>query len=189
MRETDNNGSLPAGLKKKLAGRIGMEDIHEIIRHTQRGDKEKQKLYSLAFDEDDTVATNALWIMTHFTLHENQWLYQKQDEMTGKLLSTAHPSQKRLLLSLIYRQPLPSPPRVDLLDYCLEEIISRKEPPGTTTLCLKLAYEMCRAIPELLHEYRIVLEMIEPAQLPPSLKTTRKNILKAMQKNKSLQIF
>jgi len=189
MKDAGNNAKLPAGLKEKLAGRIGMEDIHEILWYTQSSDKEKQKLYRLAFDEDDTVATNTLWIMTHFSLHENRWLYQKQDEMTDKLLATTHPSQKRLLLSLLYRQPLPNPPRVDLLDYCLEEIISRKEPPGTTTLCLKLAYEMCRTIPELLNEYRTVLDMTEPAQLPPSLKTSRKNILKAMQKNQSLQIF
>ncbi|NDV95288.1 hypothetical protein D0T84_10190 [Dysgonomonas sp. 521] len=183
------NHKIPVRLVKKLSGRIGMDEIHEITYLIQSSNKGKQQLYNLIFDEDDTVVGNALWIMTHFSLYENKWLYQKQDEMIDKLLVTKHPTHLRLLLHLLYRQPLANPPRVDFLDYCLEEMIAMKEAPGTTTLCMKLAYEMCRMIPELLQEYRVALDMIEPAQLPPSLKTSRKNILKALLKGKSLQVI
>lgn len=189
FEKTENSNTIPVRLVKKLSGRIGMDEIHEITYLIQYSNKGKQQLYNFIVDEDDTVATNALWIMTHFSLYENEWLYRKQNEMIDRLLVVKHPSQQRLLLSLLYRQPLTNPPRVDFLDYCLEEMITMKEAPGTTTLCMKLAYEMCRMIPELLQEYRVALDMIEPSQLPPSLKTTRKNILKAMQKEKSLQIY
>ncbi|MDH6355947.1 hypothetical protein M2132_002298 [Dysgonomonas sp. PH5-45] len=181
--------TIPARLLKKLSGRIGMDEIHEITYLIQNSNKGRQQLYNMIFDEDDTVVTNALWIMTHFSLSENEWLYSKQNEMIDKLLAARHPSHLRLFLHLLYRQPLADPPRVDFLDYCLEEMVAMKEAPGTTTLCMKLAYEMCRMIPELLQEYRVALDMIEPSQLPPSLKTTRKNILKAMLKGKSLQIY
>lgn len=189
FEKKESNNTIPARLVKKLSGRIGMDEIHEITYFIQYSNKGKQQLYNFIFDEDDTVVTNALWIMTHFSLSENEWLYSKQNEMIDKLLATRHPSHLRLLLHLLYRQPLADPPRVDFLDYCLEEMVAMKEAPGTTTLCLKLAYEMCRMIPELLQEYRMALDMIEASQLPPSLKTTRKNILKAMQKGKSLQIY
>lgn len=189
FEKTKINKNIPANLVNRLSGRIEMEDIHEITYLVQNNDKGKQQLYDLAFDEDDTVATNALWIMTHFSLYENEWLYQKQNEMIDKLLFVTNSSQQRLLLALLYRQPLTNPPRVNFLDYCLDEMISRKEAPGTTTLCMKLAYEMCRTIPELLQEYRAALDMLEPTTLPPSLRTARKNILKAMQKGKSLQLF
>lgn len=187
--KTKINKSIPANLVKRLSGRIGMEDIHEITYLVQSNDKGKQQLYDLAFDENDTIATNALWVMTHFSLYENEWLYQKQNDMIDKVLSVTNSSQKRLLLALLYRQPLTNPPWVNFLDFCLDEMISRKEAPGTTTLCMKLAYEMCRMIPELLQEYRAVLDMLEPTTLPPSLRVARKNILQAMQKGKSMQLL
>lgn len=189
FEKKESNNTIPARLVKKLSGRIGMDEIHEITYLIQSSNKGKQQLYNFIFDEDDTVVTNALWIMTHFSLSENEWLYSKQNEMIDKLLAARHPSHLRLLLHLLYRQPLADPPRVDFLDYCLEEMVAMKEAPGTTTLCMKLAYEMCRMIPELLQEYRVALDMIEASQLPPSLKTTRKNILKATLKGKSLQIY
>lgn len=187
FEKKQNNNKLPFNLRKRLSTRIGMDDIHEITYLIQNNNKEKQKLYNFAFDEDDTIATNALWIMTHFSLYENEWLYQKQNEMIDRVLVVTHPSQQRLLLHLLYRQPLANPPRVDFLDYCLDEMLSRKAAPGTTTLCMKLAYEMCRTIPELLKEYCAALDIMEPSLLPPSLKTARRNIIKAIQKGKSLQ--
>lgn len=180
---------IPTKLVKNLSGRIGMDEIHEMVNLVQNNNKGKQQLYNLIFNTDATTTTNVLWIMTHFSPVENKWLYQKQDEMIDKVLLTKHPSHQRLLLHLIYKQPLTNPPRVDFLNYCLEEMISREEAAGTTTLCIKLAYEMCRTIPELLQEYCFTLDMLEPSQLLPSLKTTRKNILKAIQQGKSLQIF
>ncbi|NDW10182.1 hypothetical protein [Dysgonomonas sp. 520] len=189
IEKKESNSIIPARLVKKLSGRIGMDEIHEITYLIQNSDKGKQQIYNFIFDEDDTLVANALWVMTHFSLFENEWLYSKQNEMVDKVLATKHHTHLRLLLHLLYRQPLVNPPRVDFLDYCLDEMVAMKEAPGTTTLCMKLAYEMCRMIPELLQEYRVALDMIEPSQLPPSLKTTRKNILKAMQKGKSLQIY
>lgn len=189
FEKEESNAVIPDRLVKRLSGRIGMDEIHEITYLIQNSNKGKLQLYNLIFVDDDIVVSNALWVMTHFSLYENEFLYAKQDEMIDKLLLTKHASHKRLLLSLLYRQPMPNPPRVDFLDYCLEEMISRKEAPGTTTLCMKLAYEMCRTIPELLTEYGAALEMMEPSPLPPSLKVTMKNIRKAMQKGKSLQIY
>lgn len=187
--EKESSKKLPISLRKCLSGRISINDIHEVVNLNRNNDESKQELYDLIFDEDDRVVTNTLWIMTHFSLSENRWLHQKQGEMIDKVLVTTHPSHLRLLLSLLYRQPLANPPRVEFLDYCLEEMIARKEAPGTTTICIKLAYEMCRMIPELLQEFCAALDIIEDSQLPPSLRTTQKNILKAMKEGKSLQHY
>lgn len=185
----NNSKRLAPDLRERLAGRIHMDDISDIVRLAQNDDKRKQELYDIIFDEKDSIVINALWIMTHYSLDENKWLHQKHNEMIDKLLLTTNSSQKRLLLSLLYKQPLADPPRVDFLDYCLEEMLSRKEAPGTTTLCLKLAYEMCRTIPELLQEYCMTLDTLDLNTLPPSLRTTKKNIMKAMKTKKSLQQY
>ena len=164
--------------------RLEMGDINEIISLAQRDETTRSELYKLVFDLHDKLSVNALWIMTHYSATTNRWLYDKQNELIDKVLISDNSSQKRLLLSLIYKQPLAEPLRVDFLDFCLSKTISQEEPYGVTTLCMKLAYEMCRTIPELLQEYRVALDMMEPSMLPPSLRTTHKNILKSMNSKK-----
>lgn len=164
--------------KNRLLQRLAMEDINEIISQAQKDESVRTELYKLAFDSNDKLSINALWIMTHYSKETNRWLYPKQGELIDKVLISKNSSQKRLILSLIHKQPLAEPLRVDFLDFCLDIIISQNEPYAITSLCMKLAYEMCRTVPELLQEYRASLDIMEPSLLPPSLQATRKNILK-----------
>lgn len=126
--------------------------------------------------------------MTHFSLTENCWLYSKQNKLIDELMQCKHNGKKRVLLSLIYRQPMANPLRVDFLDFCLESMILASEPHAVQATCMKIAYELCRPIPELLQELRITLETME-RDLSPAMSTTRRNILKAMVKGKTLQII
>lgn len=70
--------------------------------------------------------------------------------------------------------------------FCLERMLSVKELPGVQSLCIKIAYELCRTIPELTQELKTTLEMME-GELCPAIMSVRKNILKAIPKGKSLQ--
>ena len=176
-------------IRERLSQRIGANDIHEITYSTQGNNKRKSELYNLIFDADESVAWQAAWVLGHFSLKENEWLYDKQNELIDELLSCLHTGKKRLLLNLLFRQPLSNPPRTDFFDYCLSGMASTEEPPGVRTLCMKLAYEMSRPIPELQREVRSLLEIMEHDSLIPSICATRKNILRAMQKGKSLQIY
>jgi len=163
-----------------------MDDINEILRLTHDSDSRKQKLYNLVIGEDEKIGYHAAWIFTHFSSEGNKWLYDKQNELIDKLLVCEHGGQRRLILSLLYKQPLADPLRVDLLDYCLERMLSVKELPGVQSLCMKIAYELCHTIPELTQELKTTLEMMD-GELCPAIYSVRKNILKAMQKGKSLQ--
>ncbi len=175
-------------IRNKLSQRIGMDDIFEICYYTQGDSKRKQKLYNLIFDTDDKVAYQAVWVLNHFSLWENRWLYSKQNELIDEVIACKHAGKRRVILSLLFRQPPANPPRVDFLDFCLERMVSRQELPGVQSLCMKLAYELCRPFPELLQELKATLEIME-GDLIPSIRTVRKNVLKAMQKGKSLQIL
>jgi hypothetical protein len=168
-----------------LSERIGMNEILEITFLTQKNDKRKQELYNLLFT-DDMVAYQAAWVFTHFSLHENEWLYDKQNELIDEVLICSHPGKRRLLLTIIFKQPLTNPPRTDFLDFSLDRMLSRKELPGVRTLCMKLAYEMCRSIPELIRELRMLIDMMEPDLLEKSMQAVRKNVLNAMKTGKKL---
>ena len=172
--------------KSRLSERIGMDDINEILRLTHDSDSRKQELYNLVIGEDEAIGYHAAWIFTHFSSQDNEWLYNKQDQLIDNILVCKHGGKRRVMLNLLYRQPFPNPPRVDFLDFCLERMISSDELPGVKSLCMKIAYELCRPIPELMQELKTMLAMME-SDLVPSIRAVRKNILKVMQKGKSLQ--
>jgi hypothetical protein len=174
--------------KAKLSERIGMDDIHEILRLTQQSDKRKQELYDLVIGEDEKIGYHAAWIFTHFSLEANKWLYEKQGELIDEVMVCEHGGKRRVILNLLYKQPLADPPRVDFLDFCLERMLSVKEFPGVQSLCMKIVYELCRTIPELTQELKTTLEMME-GELCPAIRSVRKNILKAIPKGKSLQKY
>lgn len=172
--------------KTKLSQRIGMDGVNEILNLTHNSDIRKQELYNLVIGEDEIIGYHAAWIFTHFSTQDNEWLYKKQDQLIDEVLVCKHGGKRRVILNLLYRQPFPNPPRVDFLDFCLERMMSGEELPGVKSLCMKIAYELCRPIPELMQELKTMLAMME-GDLVPSIQAVRKNILKAMQKGKSLQ--
>lgn len=172
--------------KARLSERIGMNDINEILRLTHDSDTRKQELYNLVIAEDETIGYHAAWIFTHFSSQDNEWLYNKQDQLINEVLVCKHGGKRRVMLNLLYRQPFPNPPRVDFLDFCLERMMSSEELPGVKSLCMKIAYELCRPISELMQELKTMLAMME-GDLVPSIRAVRKNILKAIEKGKSLQ--
>lgn len=172
--------------KAKLSERIAMEDVKEILRLIDNSDNSKQELYDLVLGEDEKIGYHAAWVLTHFSTEANKWLYKKQDELIDEVMVCEHGGKRRVILNLLYKQSLADPPRVDFLDFCLERMLSVKELPGVQSLCMKIAYELCRTIPELTQELKTILEMME-GELCPAIRSVRKNILKAIPKGKSLQ--
>jgi len=173
--------------KEKLSERIHLKDIYEMMLSAQNMDSKKKELYQALFDTDDKVAYQAAWVFTHFSLAENRWLYDKQNELIDEALVCVHPGKRRLLLTLIFRQPPANPLRTDFLDFCLTRMISKQELPAVQSLCMKLAYEMCRQIPELRQELHSIIELMEPDLLSVAMKSARNNVLKAMKTGKSMQ--
>lgn len=170
-------------LRQKLANRIHENDVHEACCHAQGegGEGMRKMLYTLMFDEDKRVSENAAWILTHFDLHTNEWLYQKHDELIDEAMSTKSDSKRRLLLTLLLRQPFHEETvRTDFLDFCMEHMMSVAEPISVKAMCMKLAFEQYRFFPELLEELRNALEIMEPSMLTAGLRTARKNVMKAI---------
>lgn len=171
-------------LKDILSQRIGIREINEIVAQISHSISQKQELFELLSD-DELGGYQAAWVFTHFSSHEIQFLADKQDAIINELLVSQHHGKRRLLLSLLWKLSIPDALRTDFLDFCLEHMIARDELPGVQSLCLKLAYRMCSEIPELLQEYKSMLDIMEPELLPISIRTTRKNIIKAINSKKT----
>ncbi len=134
-------------LRTQLATRFHIENIRELLHYIKEDERLREEIYRLIFDEDDVVSYQALWVCTHFSKPEVEWLTLKQDELIDAALTCPHSGKRRMLLNLLCQQQLADPPRVDLLDFCMERMVSRNEPAGVQSLSIKLAYQLTCSIP------------------------------------------
>lgn len=158
-----------------------MDDIHELCACSQgkENDSRKEKLYKLTFDEDERIATNALWVFTHFDLQNNEWLYAKHDDLIDRVLVEKNMTKLRLMLNLLLRQPFEEDSlRSDFIDYCVAKITACSHPCAIRSLCIKLAYEQMKFFPELLTELKAALDILEQETLSPGVASAKRQAMK-----------
>ena len=170
-------------MKFSLINRLSQSDIHELCALTQgeRNNSLKEQLYQLTLDSDRRVATNALWVFTHFAAVDMEWLYAKHDQLIDRCLKEKDTTKLRLMLNLLLRQPYTEEDiRTDFIDFCLTRLADPKSPYAVRAQCIKLAYEQMRYWPELLNELRQTLEMISCEPLSPGLRSAWRQVMKKL---------
>jgi len=166
-------------MRKKLNKKLCMDVIYEICILTHGNNCKKAHLYQLTFDEDERVATNALWVFTHFDLQNNEWLYPKHDDLIDRVLVEKNETKRRLILSLLLRQPFEEKSlRSDFIDFCITKITACSQPYAIRCYCMKLAYEQMKYYPELLTELKAAIDMLEQEPLSPGLISAKKQVMK-----------
>ena len=170
-------------MKFSLLNRLSQSDINELCALTQgeHNDNLKEEMYQLTLDSDRRVATNALWVFTHFALDDNKWLYAKHDQLIDRCLNEKDATKLRLMLNLLLRQPYTEEDiRTDFIDYCLMRLTDPKSPYAIRAQCIKLAYEQMKHWPELLNELRQTLNMISCEPLSPGLRSAWRQVMKKL---------
>ena len=170
-------------MKTLLSHRLSMDGINDICLLVQgeQNHSLKEQLYQLTLDNDRRLATNALWVFTHFALADNEWLYAKHDQLIDRCLNEKDATKLRLMLNLLLRQPYTEEDiRTDFIDYCLMRLTDPKSPYAVRAQCIKLAYEQMRYWPELLNELRQTLEMISCEPLSPGLRSAWRQVMKKL---------
>ena len=166
-------------MRKKLNKKLCMDDIYEICILTHGNNCKKAHLYQLTFDEDERVATNALWVFTHFDLQNNEWLYSMHYDLIDRVLVEKNETKRRLILSLLLRQPFEDKSlRSDFIDVCITKITACSQPYAIRCYCMKLAYEQMKYYPELLTELKAAIDMLEQEPLSPGLTSAKKQVMK-----------
>ena len=172
-------------MREKLTGRLSQDDIMELcfLTQSERNNHRKEELYQLTFDEDERVAFNALHVLSHFDLANNEWLYSKHDELIDRVMKEEHVGKRRLMLNLLLRQPFEEESlRSDFIDFCIGKITACSQPYAIRAYCIKLAYEQTKYYPELLAELKMALDMLEQEALSPGLSSAKRQILKKITK-------
>lgn len=170
-------------MKSLLSHRLSMDEINDIclLVQDEQNHSLKELLYQLTFDDDRRVATNALWVFTHFSAVDNEWLYVKHDQLIDRCLNEQDATKLRLMLNLLLRQPYTEEDiRTDFIDFCLMRLTDPKLPYAVRAQCIKLAYVQMRYWPELLNELRQTLEMIACEPLSPGLRSAWRQVMKKL---------
>ena len=172
-------------MRNQLINRLGINDIYSLCLQTQGKENNclKEELYQLTFDENERVAFNALWALSHFDEANNPWLFQKHDDLIDRILLEKSMTKLRLMLSLLIRQPFEEATlRSDFIDYCIAKITACSYPYAIRAYCMKLAYEQMKYYPELLTELKAALDMLEQEALSPGLASAKRQVMKKIKK-------
>ena len=131
-----------------------------------------------AFSQDYRVARSALWGLTKASKEELSQLQVILSEFINQAMQTDNSSVRRLSLNVIERLEMSENDlRTDFLDFCFEHMIDVEELPGIQSVCMKLAFRMCKFYPELMDELKRTLEAMEIDYYKPAVKCVRNRIL------------
>ena len=138
-----------------------------------------------AFSEDYRVARSALWGLTKASKEELSQLQVILNELVDQAMQTENSSVRRLSLNIVERLEMAEDDlRTDFLDFCFEHMIDVEEFPGIQSVCMKLAFRMCKFYPELMDELKRTLEAMEIDYYKPAVKGVRNRILSGKIENK-----
>lgn len=130
------------------------------------------------YDDDYRVARIALWSLTKASDEELSALQVIYNELIDLAMNTENSSVRRLSLNLVERLKMNEDEmRTDFLDFCLEHMVDIEEFPGTQTLCMKLAYRMSQFYPELMGEFKRIVESMAIEYYKPAVKSLRAKVL------------
>lgn len=130
------------------------------------------------YDDDPMVVRNALSALSKATDEELSQLNPIEDALIEMAISCRNSSIRRALLGIILRLDMKKDDlRTDFLDHCLSKMADMDEVPSVQSLCMKLAYKMCKFYPELQEELHRTLEAMEITYYTPAVKSVRSKIL------------
>lgn len=130
------------------------------------------------YDDDDIVVRNALSALSKASDAEISQLNPITDKLIDMAIRCNNSSIRRALFGIILRLDMMKDDlRTDFLDHCLQRMTDPDEVPSVQTLCMKLAYKMCKFYPELLTELKRTLEAMEISYYTPAVKNVRNKIL------------
>ena len=131
-----------------------------------------------AFSQDYRVARSALWGLTKASKEELSQLQVILNEIIDQAMQTENSSVRRLSLNVVERLDMSEDDlRTDFLDFCFEHMMDVEEFPGIQSVCMKLAFRMCRFYPELMDELKRTLEAMEIDYYKPAVKCVRNRII------------
>lgn len=139
------------------------------------------KIFPFIANGNKELSANVAHLFLNTYKETEVWLTGQVAFIINIIQTTPHEKTQRLLLSILERLKLDAT-NIDIkfLDYCLNNIHSRKTACAIRVLSIKLAYKLSVEYPELLMELKMTLECLDSSTLNPSVACVKKNILRKL---------
>ena len=165
-------------IEERLRQTFSEGGAQEIYQEVKASDDFLGFAHRYAFSQDYLVARSALWGLTKASKAELSQLQEILDKFINQAMQTDNSSVRRLSLNIVERLQMNEEDlRTDFLDFCLDHMIDVEEFPGIQSVCMKLAFRMCKFYPELMDELKRTLETMEIDYYKPAVKCVRNRIL------------
>ncbi len=165
-------------IEERLRQTFSEGGAQEIYQEVKASDDFLGFAHRYAFSQDYLVARSALWGLTKASKAELSQLQEILDKFINQAMQTDNSSVRRLSLNIVERLEMYEDDlRTDFLDFCLDHMIDVEEFPGIQSVCMKLAFRMCKFYPELMDELKRTLETMEIDYYKPAVKCVRNRIL------------
>ena len=165
-------------IEERLRQTFSEGGAQEIYQEVKASDDFLGFAHRYAFSQDYLVARSALWGLTKASKAELSQLQEILDKFIDQAMQTDNSSVRRLSLNIVERLQMNEEDlRTDFLDFCLDHMIDVEEFPGIQSVCMKLAFRMCKFYPELMDELKRTLETMEIDYYKPAVKCVRNRIL------------
>lgn len=157
--------------------------VEKVARDAVMSESVAEEVFRLSLSADEKIAWHALWVCDVMASLRPELLEGRREQFQKMLLRGDQNGKKRLLLSILFKMSVDKDFSIEVLNKCLDDMVSLRQPPAVCAVAMKLAYKMCLFYPDLMSEFRAILDSMEDDFLPPAVRSTRRNLLKDMRKN------
>lgn len=146
----------------KMSGRLSGAEVVRLASELHDDEYGISSLCDIMLtSEDDRCAYNSAWILLHLHKTDKEiYLRPFYDRIADKAMSQNLKIRRGLVFSVILEMELPSPPRMDVYDFCVNGMFDMEESYSSRSVMIKMAARICKAIPELKSGFSRALEIL-----------------------------
>jgi hypothetical protein len=149
-------------LETLLDGNSSRNMVDEAVDIVLAQPAKRAELIALALTDNQPMAWHACWVMNHAADKDKSVFQSAIPRLIEFLPKVTSESQKREILRTISKHIIPEDYEVQIYDYCLEMMKSKKEAIGIKGHCLVILKKMIKKYPDLNDEVKLTLTEILP---------------------------
>jgi hypothetical protein len=167
--------------REQLKNPAALRYIDKIALEVMVRPEDFSELYALVFETDMDVAWRAAWVCDKICEKHPDWYSDSHfEELSNLFITTKHGGLQRGCLFVLNIVRMPESISVGFINTCFERMVSPQSPIAVQALSMKMLLRICKQEPAFIPELKAYLEDIDWESYSAGFKSTRKNVLKAL---------
>lgn len=166
---------IDADLEEALVNGISKSTQEIFCKQIRDGSLDYSEILNVIIRGEDKKSWFAAWILCG--LKHILFTDEDYEALIDYTLHCGSESIVRMTISLLAKSHKAGYFRSDLLDFCLDKMMNPKVSVGVRSVCVKLAYELCKVDSDLMNEFKMLLQYMDENEMSPAVSCARKNIL------------